>query len=201
MSKNKLSLNVVYPYLLVIGGLIGLIASFILTHDTYIISQNPHYIPSCNLNPIISCGNVINASGDKIFGLPFPFYGIAAFPVLITLGVTMLAGAKLKRWFWLLFQVLITLGLLAAYSLLIKSMYVIHSLCPFCLSVDVVTNTLFWYTTLYNLDNHVLKLKGSRANKVYAWIRRHHLDLLLLWFILVTAFILKHFWYYFGKHL
>ena len=165
MKIKKISLIKTYPYLLIIGGLIGLIASLILTHDTYAISLNHNYVPSCNLNPIISCGNVINAPGDKILGLPYPFYGIGVFPVLITLGVAMLAGAKLKRWFWLTFQVLISLGVAGAYALLLKSMFKIHSLCPFCLTVDVVTTTLFWYTTLYNFDNGIITIKKLELNR------------------------------------
>jgi uncharacterized membrane protein len=202
VNLKQLSLQKVYPYLLITAGILGLIASIILSHDTYAILQNPHYVPSCNLNPIISCGNVINAAGDKIYGLPYPFYGIGLFSMLISLGGAMLAGStKLKRWFWLIFQFLITLGVLGSYALLLKSMYTIHSLCPFCLSVDVIVTTLFWYTTLYNFDNKAIKLKGNKTKAIYAWVRKHHLDILILWFVIVTAFILHHFWYYYGKHL
>src|SRR5579875_1419951 len=138
----KFSLRQAYPYLLVIGGVIGLIASLILTHDTLSIAQNHHYIPSCNLNPVLSCGNVINAPGDTILGLPYPFYGIGVFAVLIGVGAGLFAGAKYKKWYWVTFQALMTFGTIGAYLLLIKSVFSIHSLCPFCLSVDVVTTTL-----------------------------------------------------------
>jgi len=201
MKWSDLSLVKVFPYLIVVVGLIGLFASFTLTYDTFKISQNAHYLPSCNLNPVLSCGNVINATGDKIFGLPYPYYGIAAFAVLLTVGVGMFAGAKFKRWFWMAFQIIATLGVLGAYGLLLKSIFKIHALCPYCLSVDIVTTTLLWYLTLYNIDTKVIKLNGTKAKKVYAWIRLHHLDLLILWFLIITALVIKHFWYYYGKHL
>jgi uncharacterized membrane protein len=201
MNSAKLKLNSAFPYILLIGGLIGLIASLILTHDTLAIAHNSHYIPSCNLNPVLSCGNVINATGDKIFGLPYPYYGIAAFAALITVGAGMLAGSKLKRWYWIAFQTFITLGTIGAYALLFKSIYSIHALCPFCLSVDVVMTTVFWYTTLYNIDNKYIGTKKIHTANVYKWIRKHHLDLLITWFVLVIVFILHHFWYYYGKHL
>jgi uncharacterized membrane protein len=201
MARTKASLNKVFPYLLGVGGLLGLVASFILSYDTFRISQNSHYLPSCNLNPVLSCGNVINASGDKIFGVPYPYYGIAAFAVILTIAVVMFAGAKFKNWFWIAFQTAATLGIIGAYSLLLKSIFKIHALCPYCLSVDVVTTTLVWYLTLYNFDNKIIKLKSARAKKIYGWVRMHHLDLLVLWFLLVIAFILNHFWYYYGKHL
>jgi uncharacterized membrane protein len=185
-----------------IGGVIGLYASLVLSYDTLQIAKNPHYIPSCNLNPVLSCGNVINTAGDTILKLPYPYYGVAAFAVLITVGAGIVAGAKYKRWFWLTFQVALSFGALGSYYLLLKSVYKIHALCPYCLSVDVVVTTLIWYLTLYNIDqkNIVLSKKGP-SKRIYAWIRQHHLDLLILWFLIVIALIVKHFWYYYGKHL
>jgi uncharacterized membrane protein len=194
-------LNIIYPYLLVGGGILGLLASLILTHDTLALTSNAHYVPFCNVNPVLSCGSVINAAGDKIFGLPYPFYGIAAFAVLIASGVGMLAGASYRRWYWLTFQIAIVFGTIGAYYLLLKSIFTIHALCPFCLSVDAVTTTLLWYTTLYNIEHKIITLKGSRLITIYGWARKHHVDILVGWFVLVIAFILHHFWYYYGKHL
>lgn len=201
MKLQSLKFQTVFPYILFIGGVIGLVASLILSYDTLQISKNAHYIPSCNLNPVLSCGNVINTAGDTIFCLPYPYYGIAAFAVIITIGSSMLAGAKFKRWYWLTFQAAFTLGTVGAYLLLLKSIFKIHSLCPYCLTVDVVVTTLFWYTTLYNIDQKHINLQKTRLKQYYAWVRRHHLDLLILWFIIIIAFILKHFWYYYRNHL
>lgn len=201
MKSVRFNLTQSFPYLLIIFGVVGLVASLILSHDTLAISHNPGYVPSCNLNPVLSCGSVINASGDKIFGLPYPFYGIGVFAILAVSGVGMLAGATYKRWYWLSFQAMMTLGTIAAYLLLLKSIFKIHALCPFCLSVDVSTTILFWYTTLYNIDKGTIKLKGRGIKSAHRWVRKHHLDLLILWFIIVIALILKHFWYYYGKHI
>jgi len=196
----RLTLVKAFPYLLIIGGAVGLIASLILSHDTLAVAQNSHYVPSCNLNPVLSCGSVINAPGDKILGLPYPFYGIGVFAVLIGAGAGLLAGGRYRRWYWLVFQLMMTLGTIGAYLLLLKSIFKIHALCPFCLSVDVTTTILFWYTTLYNFDLKTMPLSG-RLKPLYRWVRRHHLDLLVLWFIIVAGLILKHFWYYYGQHL
>lgn len=201
MSLKKLNLVKSFPYILIIGGLVGLIASLVLAHDTLAIKQNAHYIPSCNLNPVLSCGNVINAAGDKILGLPYPYYGIAVYAVLTSFGFSLLAGAKFKRWYWLTFQALMTLGTVSAYLLLLKSIFTIHALCPFCLSVDVVTTIMFWYTTLYNIDTGMIKLRQVKLKAAYIWVRKHHLDLLIVWFVIAIGLILKHFWYYYGQHI
>jgi uncharacterized membrane protein len=198
---QRLTLKKTFPSILLIGGVLGLIASFVLSYDTFKVSQNGHYIPSCNLNPVLSCGTVISTAGDTIFGLPYPYYGIAAFAVLVTIGSAMLAGARFKRWYWITFQSAFTLGTIGAYLLLLRSLFKIHALCPYCLSVDVVTTTLFWYVTLYNIDQKHIRLPKGKAQQSYNWVRRHHLDLLILWFVIVTGLILKHFWYYYRNHL
>lgn len=200
MFKN-VTLNKAFPYLISVLAIIGLVASLILSYDTLSIARNPNYIPSCNLNPVISCGSVINSKGDTIFGLPYPYYGIAAFGALLAAGATIIAGGKPNKYYWRLFLTVSGLGVIGAYALLLKSVYSIHALCPFCLTVDVATTTTFWYTFLYAIENKYVNLKRLRAQKLYTWSRKHHLDLLLVWFILVTAFLLHHFWYYYGKHL
>ena len=199
MSK-KITLARSLPYILLVGGIIGLIASLVLSYDTLKIASNPTYVPSCSLNPVLSCGNVIESAEGHSFGIPNPFFGIAAFAVLITVGVSILAGAKFKRWFWIGLEVATVLGMAFAYWLLGQSVYHIRALCPFCLTVDVVVITTFWYVTIYNLQEGYIKLP-SRSVAVSDFIRKHHLDILLAWFIVLIVLILQHFWYYYGKYL
>jgi uncharacterized membrane protein len=168
--------------------------------DKVRILNNPHYIPSCNLNPIISCGSVMQSKQANIFGFPNPFIGLGAFPVVAVIGAAMLAGAKFKRWFWLGLEIGLGLSLAFAYWLLFESVYRIHALCPYCLGVDLVEITISWYVTLYILDDKLIRLPKGRSQKIYDWIRLHHLDILISWLLIITALILKHFWYYYGKH-
>src|SRR5882724_3813824 len=100
------------PWLLVVGGFIGLFCSFVISYDEWRLSINHSFVPSCNLNPIISCGSVMQSKQAHIFGFPNPFIGLMAFPVLITMGMAALAGAKFKRWFWLGLETGTVLGLL-----------------------------------------------------------------------------------------
>jgi uncharacterized membrane protein len=201
MSERKITLQKALPYILIIGGIIGYYCSFILSLDKIHLLQNPHFIPSCNLNPVLSCGNVMHSKQADVFGFPNPFIGLGAFPVVIVVGGAMLAGAKFKRWFWLALETGQLLGLAFAYWLLFESVYRIKALCPYCLVVDVVMITLTWYLTLYIFDNKYISLPKGRGQRIYAWIRRHHLDILISWFIIIIALILKHFWYYYGRHL
>lgn len=201
MSRPFPSLQKTLPYILVIGGVIGYICAFIIMFDKIKILNNPHYIPSCNFNPIISCGNVMQSKQANAFGFPNPLIGLGAYPAIAIVGIAMLAGARFKRWFWLGLEAGLAMGLAFAYWLFYESVYRIHALCPYCLGLDAVTIPMFWYLTLYCIDQRHIRLPKGKAQRAYAWIRQHHLDILVAWFVIIIALVLKHFWYYYGKNL
>lgn len=196
-AKKPAALETIVQYILVIGGLIGLYCSFVITDDKFKLLQNPHFQPGCDLNPVVSCGSVLSSSQSHVFGFTNPFIGLAAFAALAAIGAAMLAGAKFRRWFWQGMYVGTILGLAFALWLLFESVYRIKALCPYCLTVDVVVITLFWYLTLYMFESKLLHLP-RRFTKIFAFARRHHLDILVGTFVVIIAVILNHFWYYYG---
>lgn len=183
------------PWILFIAGAIAVIASAVLTNELLNHYQNPHYVPVCNLNPIFSCSTVTTSNQAHAFGIPNEFIGLAGFAAVATTGVAMLAGGRFKRWFWQLFNA----GLLFAVSFLtwlqFETIYRIGALCLFCMVIWSMIIPAFWYTTLYNLDEGNIKTP-KRLTGAVAFARRHHLDILLLWFLIIIALILKRFWYY-----
>lgn len=200
MQKLKnLTLAKVLPYILIVSGVVGLICSFIVTMDKLELLKNPKFIPSCDLNPIIACGGVMKSAQAQAFGFPNPWIGLAGFSVLVTIGVALLAGAKFKKWFWAGLEIGLLLGIAFAYWLLYESIFAIQALCPYCLTVDVVLTTVFWYVTLYNFQDGELPVPRQLIG-VVNFARKHHLDILILWFVIVFLVILKHFWYYYSKH-
>ncbi|MEU3493704.1 vitamin K epoxide reductase family protein [Kitasatospora cineracea] len=54
-------------------------------------------MPSCNINPILSHGSVMRTGQASAFGFPDPLIGVAAFAVVVTVGVVLLTGARLPR--------------------------------------------------------------------------------------------------------
>jgi uncharacterized membrane protein len=194
---KKLSLKRVMPWLLIICGSIGLIAAFIITVEKFHLLSDPNFVPSCNLNPVVSCGSVMASDQSNAFGFPNPLIGLMAFPVVIVTGVLLAMGVQLKRWYMLGLQIGALLGLLFIHWLFFQSTYRIGALCPYCIAVWIVTITTFWYVLLYNLEIRSMALKG-RAVHLAAFIRRHHLDILLFWLLVMLALILKRFWYYYG---
>lgn len=190
----------ILPWLLIICGAIGIIASVAITIEKFDLATNSHYQPVCDLNPIISCGSVMKSKQANAFGFMNTYIGLLGFPVVLTTGVVMLAGARLKRWYWIGMQAGLTFGVIFAYWLLFESIYDIRALCPWCLSVDVALTTAWWYVTLYNFREGTLRLP-ARFRAAGQFIKRHHADILVFWFVILTAEILHHFWYYFGQHL
>ena len=188
-----------YPILLIVCSIIGLIASFIISYEKEALLKNPKFRPGCDLNPIISCGSVMSSPQGSVFGFPNAWIGLVGFGVLITVGVGVLAGARYARWFWLTMLTTISAGLVFAYWLLYQSMFNIHALCPYCLTVDVMVITLAWYTKLYLIDQGIIRIP-AKLKAVAGFGRKHHLDLFVLWLLIVTAFIIHHFWYYFGRN-
>ena len=198
MKLRNLTLKKAMPWILLVGGIIGYICTFIIMWDKVKLADNPNYVPSCSLNPVISCGNVMKSAQANVFGFPNPFIGFGAFPAVAVVGAGVLAGARFKRWFWRTLFGGYVLGTIFAYWLLFESVYRIKALCPYCLTIDAVMTVTLWYLTQYMIDEKHLATPKGRPQKVYAWIRRHHLDILVLWFVIVIGLILKHFWYYYG---
>lgn len=198
-TKKLPGFGKVLPWLLLVGGVIGIVCSLVLTYDQIKIWQNPNYMPSCSLNPVVSCGSVIDSGRGDVFGIPAPFFGLITFGALAAIGAALLAGAKFKRWFWLGLEAGVVGGVVSALWLFWISMYRIHALCPFCLSVDVVVYTLFWYVTLHNIQAGHIKV-GQKLRPFTNFLARHHLDILILWFLVVAGLILNHFWYYYGHY-
>jgi uncharacterized membrane protein len=170
----------VLPWLLLFGGLIGLAASAVLTVEKIAILRDPAYVPSCSINPVLSCGSVMTKPQAEAFGFPNPLLGIAGFAVVATVGAALLAGATFRRWFWLGLQAGVTFGAGFIHWLIFQSLYRIGALCPYCMVVWAVTIPIFWYVTLHNLRRRFT----------------FHGVVLTLWFVLVLTLITEHFWSY-----
>lgn len=194
MSKTKTG-KFRLPYLLTFGGIIGFLASFVLAVEKIEIIKNPDFQPSCNINPILSCGSVMVTPQAETFGFPNPFLGIAGFAVVTTIGIALLAGAVFKRWFWQLVQAGLLFAVIFIHWLFFQTVYNIGALCPYCMVVWIVTIPLFWYTLLYNLRQGNIKTP-KKLKAVVAFAQKHHGDILIVWYLVITGLILNHFWYY-----
>lgn len=182
-----------YRWLLLIAGIVGLVGSIVLTLDDIAILKNPNYVPSCSINPIISCGSVIRSAQAHVFGFPNPLIGIGAFSVVVTIAVVVLAGARLPGWFWLGLQAGTVFGVGFITWLMVQTLYVIGALCPYCMAVWAATIALFWYTLLHNVRHEAIPVPGllrRAAASSYHWVVPG------LWYLVIAMLILNRFWYY-----
>jgi uncharacterized membrane protein len=194
-KRQPKTLERTIPWILLIGGAIGTLASALLSIEVFNKLKNPHYVPPCNLNPILSCTSVADSAQAHAFGFPNYFIGIAGYAFLATIGLGLLAGARYKKWFWLTIES----GLVFAFAFIswlqFQTLYRIGALCIFCMIVWAVTGPMFWYTSLYNLRAGNIKTPKNLA-KAVNFAQRHHGDILLVWFLIIITLILKRFWYY-----
>lgn len=174
------------------GGVVGLLAAFVLTVEKIALLRDTDYVPTCSLNPVLSCGSIMRTPQAEVFGFPNPLLGIAGFAVVTTVGVVLLAGVSLPGWFWLGLQAGTTLGVLFTHWLMVQSLYEIGALCPYCMVVWAVMIPVFWYTTLHNLQQRRLPLPAGAV----ALLSRYHGVVVTVWYLVVALLVLEAFWTY-----
>lgn len=172
-------------------------AALTLSIEKIELLKNPNYSASCNINPVFSCNNIIKTPQAALLGFPNPFIGLAAYAMVLTTGVGILAGAKFKRWYWQAFQLGPLVGVIFVHWLIYQSLYSIGALCLYCMVVWTITIPAFIYTTLWNLREGNIKPPKSLQG-LARFFDRHHFDILVVWYLLIIAAILKRFWYFFG---
>ena len=173
--------------LLAVGGLIGLIASFVLTLDKLELLKNPDFIPACDLGSIVSCSNVMKSDQATIFGFMNPLLGLIGFSAVITLGIVLLARVDLPEWIWAGLQVGTLAGVVMVHWLAYQSLYSIGALCPYCMVVWSVTIPIFFYVTLRNLRAWI---PGS---SITVFLRGWHALIIALWILAIAAAIFFRF--------
>ncbi|MFF2495298.1 vitamin K epoxide reductase family protein [Agromyces sp. NPDC058064] len=158
---------------LIIAGALGLLAAFELSLEKVLTLMDPTHVPNCNVGVLVGCSTNLASWQGSVFGFPNPFVGLMAWPVVITIGVAILAGATFARWFWIGFNVGVAGALVFVGWLIYQSIYVLDVLCPWCMLTWAVTIPTFWVVTLHNLrSGHIPASARVRrlAAGWFAWI-------------------------------
>nr|WP_262387200.1 vitamin K epoxide reductase family protein [Streptomyces sp. TRM49041] len=146
-----------FAWLLVVTGLLGGLASFVITLDKFRLLEDLGYVPSCNLSPVVSCADVMRSEQASVLGFPNPLLGLATYAAVVAIGVGLLAGARHRRWFWLALNAGTLAGAAFCMWLMSQALYVIGALCLWCVLAWAATVLMFWYTTVHNLRHGVLR--------------------------------------------
>lgn len=197
MLKN-LKFKQVFPWVLVIGGIIGLLASSILTIEKLHLAANPDYVPSCSISPVVACSPVMGSWQASTFGFPNMIIGIAGFAMVWTVGMmlfsTRFKNKKPEKWFWQCFQAGTTFGVLFITWLQYSSLYEIQKLCIYCMLVWAVTIPIFWTTTSYNIREKNIAL----PEKISTFLVQNPGKMIALHYLIVIIFIFfafQEYWY------
>ena len=172
--------------LLLITSLVALTATIIIIVERALLTADPTHRTSCDLNPWVSCGQVMQSWQAHTFGFPNTYIGVVAFSVLITVGMSLLAGARFARWYWLLMNAGILAGFAFCVWLWYSAVYSIGTLCLYCMIVWAMVIAQLVLVTSRNLQTGTLPAPAGlvRLARELAW------PVIVLLYVLVFASIL-----------
>ncbi|MEG9249917.1 vitamin K epoxide reductase family protein [Arthrobacter sp. Soc17.1.1.1] len=155
---------------LLITGIIGWVAAGILILEKLELYRNPDHVTSCDINPWVSCGQVMETWQSELFGFPNPFIGLVGFTIIITTGMALLAGARFAHWYWAGLQIGVTLGAVFATWLWSQALFDIYILCLYCMIVWAAMIPLVILTTVRNMVHGVIPAPTPVTRWVADWV-------------------------------
>jgi uncharacterized membrane protein len=141
---------------LIVTGILGWYSAFALTIDKIRVLEDPLADLDCNFSLIVQCGANLQSAQGAIFGFPNPLLGLSGFVAPIAVGVAILAGAKFARWFWIALNIGVAGAIGFCIWLISQSIFLLGTLCPWCMLVWASTIVMFWTLTLFNARAGIL---------------------------------------------
>lgn len=182
--------------IILFSGIVGLLASFVLTLDKIRLLQEADFVPACSVNPVISCMSAMSSEQSEILGVPNSLFGIMLYMALVVVAGLMLFNVRFPRVIWKVMLLFSVLGLIFVHYLLIQSLFVLHVICPWCLSIWLTTPLLF--LSLINEYAHLDSKKlTSRSGKLVEYISRNSVVIGSIWyvaFIVLVGILFREYW-------
>ena len=157
----------------IVAGVIGWYAAFALTLEKFTTLTHPSEALGCDFSVLVQCRANLESWQGSLFGFPNPIIGLAAWVAPVVVGVAILSGARFARWFWIVFNIGVVAAMVFVVWLISQSVFVLGTLCPWCMVTWSVTIPLFWAVTLHTLRSGVWPV-GERvrhvASALYGWV-------------------------------
>lgn len=150
-------------------GLVGGVASFLLLYERVQLWNDPGHSTACDVNPWISCGEVMESWQATTFGFPNIFIGVVGFPVLVAVAVSLLGAGRMPRWYYHGLQAGAVFAFGFCIWLWIHAVYVLEVLCPYCMIVWAAVIPFFVVTTARNITYGVIPASENLKRFVTAW--------------------------------
>lgn len=179
---------------MLVGAILSLIASFVLSVEALELAKNPDAELSCSVNIVLNCATVALHPSAEMLGFPNSFFGMIAEPVVITVAIAGLAGIRFPRRFMLAAQIGYSIGLIYALVLFGISFFVIQALCPWCLLVTLTTLMVWFALTRYNIRENNLYLPKKPQKALRRFVEKDYDKLVMLSIIalFIAAILLKY---------
>lgn len=157
---------------MLVSSFLSLVASLVLSIDAVKLAAQPTGQLSCDINRVLSCGTVAKAWQSQLLGFPNSFIGLMTEPVVITVAVAGLGLVTFPRWFMRAAHLVYGAGLIFALWLLSQSLFVIGSLCPWCLLVTFSTITVFSTISRIVFLENSWNFSLERQEKIVAFLEK-----------------------------
>ncbi|MDY0909614.1 vitamin K epoxide reductase family protein [Microbacterium sp. CFBP9034] len=158
---------------LIIAGAIGWWAAFSLTVEKFHLLADPDAIASCDFGFLVQCSANLTSAQGSVFGFPNPILGLTGWMAPIVVGFAILARARFARWFWWLFELGLTFAFVFVIWLIIQSIYVLGTLCPWCMVTWAVTIPTYYVVTIHILRSGILPAPAAirrGADRLMGWV-------------------------------
>ena len=162
-----------YAIVLIVAGVIGWTAAFILTMEKFNTLLHPQAALTCDISPLVNCSVNLNSWQGSLFGFPNPILGLTGWMAVVVVGAALLAGARFDRWFRIVFNLGVAGAMLLVVFLISQSIFVLGTLCIWCMTTWAVTIPTFLLVTLGNLRDGTIPLPPRLrriADALYGWI-------------------------------
>lgn len=158
---------------LIVAGVVGWFAAFQLTVERFKLLADPNATAACDISLLVQCGANLTSDQGSVFGFPNPILGLTGWMAPVVVGAALLAGARFARWFWLLFGAGVTAALVFVIWLITQSIFVLGTLCPWCMVTWTVTVPTFFAVMVHLLRIGALpaprKVRTAAAG-LMAWV-------------------------------
>ena len=150
---------------LIVTGAVGWWAAFSLTLDKIAVLKHPDAVLDCNISVLVQCGKNLGSWQGSVLGFPNPIIGLAAWIAPFIVGVSLLAGARFARWYWILFNLGVAGAQLFVIWLIHESIFDLGTLCPWCMLTWSMVIPLFFTVTVRNAAAGVFGERLRRAGR------------------------------------
>lgn len=159
--------------LLIVSSLVGLVAAFVLTLDKIKQIRDPQSALGCDFSVLVQCGKNLDSAQGAVFGFPNPLIGLMCWVAPLVVGMAILSGARFARWFWFLFWCGFAFAIGLVGWLIAQSVFVLGTLCPWCMVTWAVTIPSFFAVTFHALRIGAIPLgAGARraGARLFGWL-------------------------------